>query len=391
MSKTSARARGRRKAPTRSTVPALSRGQPVRLTPREVTERWERERLRPYAALAAGSRGRRTPEDEDPLRTCFQRDRDRIVHSKSFRRLKHKTQVFVAPPGDHYRTRLSHSLEVSQVARTVARALQVNEDLTEAIALAHDLGHPPFGHAGEAALNGLMGPVGGFRHFEQSLRIVEVLEQRLRADGTVEDGLNLTWEVRDGISSHSKGLRDLEPLSSRSLADARAEGLPATVEAQIVRFADRIAYVHHDMDDAVRAGVVSEGDVPAGVATVLGTHRGEWIGRMVSDLVAASWDQPVIQQTEPVRAALNTLKDFLAQHVYLRTEAMVEVRKAQHLLRELFAYYLDHLDDVPSEYQAFVARGEPPARVVGDFLAGMTDRYAIRVAEGLLIPRMWNV
>jgi len=359
--------------------------------PREVTEQWERERLRPYAAFASASTGRAVPEDEDPLRTCFQRDRDRIIHSKAFRRLMHKTQVFVAPTGDHYRTRLSHTLEVSQVARTVARALRVNEDLTEAIALAHDLGHPPFGHGGEAVLDELMQAVGGFRHFEQSLRIVDHLERRVRADGSVAEGLNLTWEVRDGISGHSKGLRDLEPVRSRTLAGAQEEGLPSTVEAQIVRFADRIAYVHHDMDDAVRAGLISEADVPANVLTVLGDHRGEWIGRMVLDLVAASWDQQIVQQTEPVRTALNTLKDFLSDRIYLSAGAKLEVRKAHHLLRELFAYYLDHLAEIPREHQEVVSRGDPPLRVVGDFLAGMTDRYAIRVAEELLLPRMWNI
>lgn len=383
-------ARQRRRAVPRSTATARQPPKPVRPVPREVTEQWERERLRPYAAFASASTGRGVPEDEDPLRTCFQRDRDRIIHSKAFRRLMHKTQVFVAPTGDHYRTRLSHTLEVSQVARTVARALRVNEDLTEAIALAHDLGHPPFGHAGEAVLDELMQAVGGFRHFEQSLRIVDHLERRVRADGSVAEGLNLTWEVRDGISGHSKGLRDLEPVHGTTLASAHEEGLPATIEGQIVRVADRIAYVHHDTDDAVRAGLISEGEVSADVRTVLGQWRGEWIGRMVTDLVAASWGQPLIQQSEAVRKALNTLKDFLADRVYRGPQARVEVRKAQRLLRELFVYYMDHLDEIPAEHQELRAQGDPPMRVVGDFLAGMTDRYAIRTGEVLFVPRTWD-
>lgn len=362
----------------------------MRPSPRELTEQWERERLKPYAAYAAASRGRATPEPEDELRTCFQRDRDRVIHSKAFRRLMHKTQVFLAPEGDHYRTRLTHTLEVAQVARTAARALQVNEDLTEAIVLAHDLGHPPFGHAGEDVLNELMQPVGGFRHFEQSLRIVQLLERRVRADGTVVQGLNLTWEVRDGIGAHSKGLRDLEPVHGTTLAGAHEEGLPATIEGQIVRVADRIAYVHHDTDDAVRAGLISEGEVSADARAVLGQWRGEWIGRMVTDLVAASWGQPVIQQSEAVRKALNTLKDFLADRVYRGPQARVEVRKAQRLLRELFAYYMDHLDEIPAEHQELRAQGDPPMRVVGDFLAGMTDRYAIRTGEALFVPRTWD-
>ncbi len=330
------------------------------------------------------------PEPEDDLRTCFQRDRDRVIHSKAFRRLKHKTQVFLAPEGDHYRTRLTHTLEVAQVARTVARALQVNEDLTEAIVLAHDLGHPPFGHAGEAALNEVMDSVGGFRHYEQSLRIVQLLERRTRADGTVMQGLNLTWEVRDGISSHSKGLRDLERVRGTTLGELSEEGLPATTEGQIVRVADRIAYVHHDTDDAIRAGLIQEADVPTAVRTVLGQTRGEWIGRMVRDLVACSWGQPIIQQSDPVRTALNVLKDFLADRVYHGPAARGEVRKAQRLLKELFAYYLDHPQEIAAEHQEVMVHGESTVRVVGDFLAGMTDRYAIRLAESLFMPRTWE-
>jgi len=354
--------------------------------PREVIEAWERERFSPRAALAAASKGRETSEPQDDLRTCFQRDRDRIIHSKAFRRLKHKTQVFLAPEGDHYRTRLTHTLEVMQVARTAARALRLNEDLTEAVALAHDLGHPPFGHAGEDALNEMMRPVGGFRHFEQSLRVVRVLEIRTRADGTPVRGLNLTWEVRDGIGSHSKGLADLRPAAD----DGSDEALPATLEGQVVRLADRIAYVHHDTDDAIRAGLIAEQDVPRRVREVLGAARGGWLGRMVRDLVSSSGDQPTIRPSEDVRAALNALVDFLTERVYRGPSAAMEVAKARRLVRALYDYYLTHPDEVSLEYRDLIARGDPAGRVVGDFLAGMTDRYAIRLAESLFIPHAWS-
>ncbi|MGH2425594.1 MAG: deoxyguanosinetriphosphate triphosphohydrolase [bacterium] len=351
--------------------------------PREEIERREREWLSPKAALASTSRGRELPESEDDLRTCFQRDRDRIVHSKAFRRLKHKTQVFLAPEGDHYRTRLTHTLEVAQVARTIARALRLNEDLTEAIVLAHDLGHPPFGHAGEAALSDVMAPVGGFRHYEQSLRVVELLEVRVRSDGTTVRGLNLTWEVRDGIATHSKGLGDLET------AEPGSEGMPRTLEGQVARLSDRIAYVHHDTDDAIRAGLITESEVPADVRSVLGERRGQWLGRLVMDVVESSVDLAVIKMTGNVRVALNTLKDFLSERVYQGPVNAAEIRKAQRLLAELFNYYADHPDQVSPEYRELMQQGEPALRVVGDFLAGMTDRYAIRLAESLLIPRTW--
>ena len=355
-------------------------------TPREITEEREREWLSPRAALASASKGRETAEPQDDLRTCFQRDRDRIIHSKAFRRLKHKTQVFLAPEGDHYRTRLTHTLEVMQVARTVARALRLNEDLTEAVALAHDLGHPPFGHAGEDALNEMMRPVGGFRHYEQSLRVVHLLEIRTPAGGTPVRGLNLTWEVRDGIGSHSKGLAELPPA-----ADDRPDGtLPATLEGQVVRLADRIAYVHHDTDDAIRAGLITEQDVPVPVREVLGAAHGGWLGRLVRDLVASSGDQRIIRPSEDVRLALNALVDFLTERVYRGPSAVVEVAKAKRLVAALYDYYLGHPDEVSPEYQDLMARGEPARRVIGDFLAGMTDRYAIRLAESLFIPHAWS-
>ncbi len=323
------------------------------------------------------------PEPEDELRTCFQRDRDRILHSKAFRRLKHKTQVFLAPEGDHYRTRLTHTLEVAQVARTAARALRLNEDVTEAIALAHDLGHPPFGHAGEAALDEAMASVGGFKHFEQSLRVVRLLETRTRADGSTVRGLNLTWETRNGVGGHSKGLRDLEATREG------AEGLPATLEGQVVRLSDRIAYVHHDMDDAIRAGLLAEGEVPRDVRDVLGDTRGQWLDVTVRDLVAASEGRDVIDLSAPVRHALNVLKDFLADRVYHGPATAPEVAKAGRLVLALSAHFLDHPDEMSAEYRDLLAHGEPVARVVGDFLAGMTDRYAIRLAESLFIPRTW--
>jgi dGTPase len=318
------------------------------------------------------------------LRTSFQRDRDRIIHSKAFRRLTHKTQVFIAPEGDHYRTRLTHTLEVAQVARTASRALRLNEDLTEAIALAHDLGHPPFGHAGEEALNEAMQPVGGFRHYAQSLRVVQVLEVRTRADGTAARGLNLTWEVRDGIGTHSKGLADLRGGESDT-----EDSLPATLEGQVVRLADRIAYVHHDTDDAIRAGLITEREVPAGVRARLGQTHGEWLGRMVRDLVTASQEQPTIRLSDHVREAQNALKDFLSARVYRGPAASAEVAKAKRLVRALYEHSLDHPDEIPQEYRELIAQGDPVGRVVGDFLAGMTDRYAIRLAESLFIPRSW--
>ncbi len=347
--------------------------------PREATEQWEATVLHPRAARAGGSRGRAEPEPEDDLRTAFQRDRDRIVHAKAFRRLMHKTQVFLAPEGDHYRTRLTHTLEVAQVARTIARALRLNEDLTEAIALAHDLGHPPFGHAGEAALDAAMAPWGGFRHDLQSLRVVERLEQRRRADGTVVVGLNLTWEVRDGIGGHSKGLRDLEVASGTS-------PLPSTLEGQVVRLADRVAYLHHDTDDAVRAGLIAEDGVPRDVSAVLGPTRGRWLDAIVRDIVDASGGAAMIDMSEGIREALNGLKDFLSARVYLGPHAADQTARAQRMLRLLFEHFLAHPEALPDPDPQAGAPGtptraafpdEPPARAVCDFLAGMTDRYAI--------------
>jgi len=328
--------------------------------PRERSEEIERETLSPTATLASASKGREHDEPQDDLRTCFQRDRDRIVHSKAFRRLKHKTQVFLAPEGDHYRVRLTHTLEVSQIARTSARALRLNEDLTEAIALGHDLGHTPFGHLGEQALTPFLGRP--FRHNEQSLRIVDHLEN----DG---EGLNLSWEVRDGIVNHTWSMPQ-----------------PSTPEAQLVRFADRIAYVNHDVDDAVRAGVIEQGELPNGPLEVLGATHSARINTLVTDLVGGSADGPEIGLSDDVFRALDALREFLFDHVYLRDEARSEQDKAISMVRSLFAHYLDHPEEVPQEYHR--APGDLPTRVA-DYIAGMTDRYALRIYEQLFLPQRW--
>jgi dGTPase len=329
-------------------------------TVRQRTEQIERTVLSERATLAAQTKGRERQEEPDALRTDFQQDRDRLVHSKAFRRLKHKTQVFIAPEGDHYRVRLTHTLEVAQIARTAARALRLNEDLTEAIALGHDLGHTPFGHLGEQALTPFLGRP--FRHNEQSLRIVDYLER----DG---QGLNLTWEVRDGIVNHTWSMPT-----------------PATLEGQVARFADRIGYVNHDIDDAIRAGLIEEGDLPAEATEVLGASHGDRIETLVADLVQRSEDRPEVQLSEPVLAALDVLRDFLFDRVYLREEAHAEQEKAIRLVRTLFAYYLEHLQEVPAEY---LATPGDPATHVADYIAGMTDRFALRAYEQLFLPQGW--
>jgi dGTPase len=328
--------------------------------PRERTEQIERDTLSPHAVLSAHSKGRERPEPADPLRTCFQRDRDRIVHAKAFRRLKHKTQVFIAPEGDHYRVRLTHTLDVSQIARTAARALRLNEDLTEAIALGHDLGHTPFGHLGEQALTPFLARP--FRHSEQSLRVVDFLED----DGK---GLNLSWEVRDGILHHPWSMPP-----------------PSTLEAQVVRFADRIAYINHDIDDAIRAGVLVPTELPGEAVAVLGATHRERIDRLVTDLVDTSQDQPQVRLSPPVFRALDELRDFMFAEVYLRSGARDEHEKAMRLLRELVRYYLEHPDRLPPEYHR--SPGDLPTHVA-DFIAGMTDRYAQGMYERLFLPRGW--
>jgi dGTPase len=329
-------------------------------TPRERTEEIERRVLSPRASLACETKGRDREEPHDPLRTVYQRDRDRIVHAKAFRRLKHKTQVFLSPQGDHYRVRLTHTLDVSQIARTAARALRLNEDLAEAIALGHDLGHTPFGHLGEQALTPFLGRP--FRHSEQSLRVVEHLENE-------GQGLNLTWEVRDGIVNHPWSMPP-----------------PSTLEAQIVRFADRIAYLNHDVDDALRAGVLSEAELPAGPMNVLGATHSARINTLVTDLVTASEDRPEVRLSSRVFTSLDALRDFMFEQVYLREDTEGEHARATRLIRELFQHFLDHPNDMPEEYHR--APGDLPTRVA-DYISGMTDRYALRTYERLFLPRGW--
>jgi dGTPase len=329
-------------------------------TVREQLEEIERSTLSDRATLSAESKGRDREEPPHDLRTAFQRDRDRIVHTKAFRRLKHKTQVFIAPEGDHYRVRLTHTLEVSQIARTIARALRLNEDLAEAIALGHDLGHTPFGHLGEQALSPFLGRP--FRHSEQSLRVVDHLER----DGR---GLNLSWEVRDGIVNHTWAMP-----------------MPATLEAQVVRFADRLGYVNHDIDDAIRAGILTDGDLPEEAVSVLGRNHGARIDTLVRDIVEISAEAPEVGMSEPVAKALDVLRDFMFQRVYLREEAHEEQEKAIGVIRSLFAHYLDQPDEIPPEYRA--APGDLQTHVV-DYIAGMTDRYALRTYERLFLPQGW--
>jgi len=342
---------------------------------REAIEQREIDVLAAGACASRISRGRQREEALCPIRTCFQVDRDRILHSKSFRRLKHKTQVFLSPEGDHYRTRLTHTLEVAQIARTVARALCLNEDLTEAIALGHDLGHTPFGHAGERVLDELLS--NGFHHVRQSLRVVDLLEK----DGA---GLNLTWEVRDGILNHSKGRGIL-------MGDA-AQGRPATLEGQAVRLADVAAYVSHDLDDAIRAGLIATEQVPADLCRQLGSRHGERINNMVVDLINASLDNGthVICFSPSVGQAITELRDWLFHYVYQAVPVAAEFHKASHMLRELFRYFIDHPEELAACGGRY-ARGDDLEIWVGDFLAGMTDRDAMNLYQPRFLPQPWKV
>ena len=342
----------------------------MRVLTRAELELAERERLSPDATFASDSLGRRVPEEPDALRTCFQCDRDRILHSKSFRRLAHKTQVFLAPEGDHYRTRLIHTLEVSQVARSIARPLGLNEDLTEAIALGHDLGHTPFGHVGERALSHALArhrgePEGAgrlFAHNEQGARIVDLLERNGR-------GLNLSREVVDGIRCHTGPRR------------------AGTLEGRVVALADRIAYVCHDIDDAERAGMLRESDLPAESCERLGSSSSERIETMVHDVVSMSSRSGDILMSEGVWGAMMSLRAFLFERLYSRGDAKWEEPKAYAMLVDLFEYFADHPDEVPAEYRL---HDDPLDVQVADFVSGMTDRYAIRVYERLKIPRSWR-
>jgi dGTPase len=330
---------------------------------KEIEER-EEACLSHYAALGANSRGRLVYEEPCPVRTDYQRDRDRILHAKSFRRLKHKTQVFIAPEGDHYRTRLTHTLEVAQISRTIARALRLNEDLTEAIALGHDLGHTPFGHAGEDALNEVY--PGGFRHNEQSLRIVDCLE----GDGQNAAGLNLTWEVRDGILHHT------------------GQGMPATMEGQIVRIADRIAYINHDIDDALRAGIIQAGDLPRENIRLLGEGHRSRINRMVLAMIEHSLDRPVISMGDETQQAADTLRSFLFERVYIGSRAKKEEQKARRIIKILYEHYVQEPSALPDDQRMRIA-GDGVERCAVDYVAGMTDHFAIKVFEFDFLPLSW--
>ena len=332
---------------------------------REEIERMECETLSPYATLSIHSKGRDVYEEPCDIRPVFQRDRDRILHSKAFRRLKNKTQVFLTPKGDHYRTRLSHTLEVSQNARTIAKALRLNEDLVEAIALGHDIGHTPFGHAGEFVLNGLC--ENGFRHNEQSVRIVEKLEK----DGK---GLNLTWEVRDGILNHQSRL------------------MPHTLEGKIVRFSDKIAYINHDIDDAIRARMFTEHELPRVYTDVLGHSVRERLNNMIHDIILNSMDKPAITMSEGMEEAMQGLRKWMFDNVYKNDIPKAEEGKAQNMITQLYEYYMGHVDKLPVEYVLLmVNKGEKKSRVVCDYIAGMSDIYAIDQFEELFVPKRWNV
>jgi len=332
---------------------------------RESTEQWESEYLSPYAALSRNSKGRDRYEEPCDIRPVYQRDRDRILHCKSFRRLKHKTQVFLTPRGDHYRTRLTHTLEVSQNARTIAKALRLNEDLVEAIALGHDLGHTPFGHAGERALNKLCSQ--GFAHYEQSVRVVEKLEKQ-------GHGLNLTVEVRDGIRNH------------------RTSGKPSTLEGKVVRLSDKIAYINHDIDDAIRAGILEEEDIPREYREILGFNTKERLNTLIHDIVGHSLGQPDIRMSEKVEHAMQDLRSFMFRSVYTNPTAKGEESKAQNLLEGLFAYYMSHPEEMSEEYCEMLAEGTDPREiVVCDYISGMTDQYAIYKFEEVFVPKAWSV
>ncbi len=333
------------------------------MTLREQTMLREDATLSPFACRSSQTRGRQRPEEECTIRTAFQRDTDRIVYSKAFRRLKHKTQVFLQPEGDHYRTRMTHTLEVTRIARTIARGLRLNEDLTEAAALGHDLGHTPFGHAGERVLNQIM--PGGFEHNEQSLRVVDRLENG-------GEGLDLTYEVRRGILCHT--------------GEDRAE----TLEGQIIRFADQIAYINHDIDDAMRGGIIYPMDIPLGISQELGFHHGDRINTLVEDIILTSAGQPFVTQSAAKREAMQELRAFMFDAVYRNPVAKGEESKAQDMLLRLFEYYVKYPDKLPADYQD-IRILEGVERAVCDYIAGMTDNYCIEKYGEAFLPLAWSV
>ena len=334
------------------------------MTIRERTEEQELHFLAEDAAKSRLTRGRERPEAECELRTAFQRDRDRILHCKSFRRLKHKTQVFLSPEGDHYRTRLTHTLEVAQIARTIARCLQLNEDLTEAISLGHDLGHTPFGHAGERALNEVCEL--GFKHNEQSVRVVEVLEKQGK-------GLNLTWEVRDGIRNH------------------KSSGRPATLEGKLVQLSDKIAYINHDIDDAVRGGILKEEDLPSEYTDILGHSSKARLNRMVHDVITQSMDRPEIHMSDEVWKAMRGLRQYLFEHVYLNPVAKGEEAKVMHMITNLYHIYMEKPELMPEQFLNMLENGAASREQIAcDYIAGMTDSYAVHTFEEYFIPKCWK-
>lgn len=318
--------------------------------------------LSEYATKSDQTKGRIKPISPDEIRTDFQRDRDRIIHSKAFRRLKHKTQVFISPGGDHYRTRLTHTLEVAQIGRTIARACRLNEDLVEAIALGHDLGHTPFGHAGEATLDKLV--KGGFSHAMHSLRVVDLLENN-------GQGLNLTYEVRNGIANH------------------KYNDKPCTLEGVVVKYADRFAYINHDIEDAIRANILSEKDLPTECTRILGHSKGERINNLILDIVKTSCDKPFVKQSDEFDKATELLHQFMFDNVYLGSSAKAEEYKTHILIELLFNHYLNHLEQLPEFYQTLLKDWDITT-VCGDYVASFTDRYAVKIFEDIFVPKEWN-
>ena len=332
---------------------------------RQKNEELEKLYLSPYAALSCNSQGRDREEEQCDLRTAYQRDRDRIIHCKVFRRLKHKTQVFLAPMGDHYRTRLTHTLEVSQIARTISKSLQLNEDLTEAIALGHDLGHTPFGHAGERALDEVCSL--GFQHYRQSIRVVELLENNGR-------GLNLTKEVRDGIVNH------------------RTSGNPSTLEGKVVRLSDKIAYINHDIDDAIRGRIISEDDIPEEYTEILGTSTKKRLDTLVHDIVRNSINKNDILMSQEVEKAMMGLRKYMFESVYTNPVAKSEEVKARAMLIQLYEYYMKHIQQMPEEFVYFIEQcGEKEERVVCDYIAGMSDQYSVAKFQQIFEPKFWRL
>jgi dGTPase len=328
-------------------------------------EQYEMDYLSEYASKSAQSKGRELEEKKCDIRTEYQRDRDRILHCKSFRRLKHKTQVFISPEGDHYRTRLTHTLEVSQIARTISRTLRLNEDLTEAIALGHDLGHTPYGHSGEHVLDKLS-PC-GFKHNEQSIRIVEILEH----DGV---GLNLTWEVRDGILNH------------------KTSGTPHTLEGKVVQLSDKIAYINHDIDDALRGGVLKKEDLPKEYTDIIGNTSSERINTLISDTIYSSMNENDIVMTPTISEAMVNMRSFLFERVYLGSKAKKEEKKAQHIIEQLYRYFMEHPDMLQGEFSNMHLEGKYPlSQIVCDYIAGMTDIYAKNTFCSIFLPSSWDI